>query len=33
MGVGTVGLPHNGSIWIGSYHSNRIAEARLSVGE
>ena len=33
MGVGTVGLPYNGSIWIGSYHSNRIAEARLSVGE
>ena len=33
MGVGTVGLPHNGSIWIGSYHSNRIAEARLSLGE
>ena len=29
MGVGTVGLPHDGSLWIGSYHSNRLAEARL----
>ncbi len=29
MGVGTVGLPHDGSLWIGSYHSDRLAEARL----
>ena len=30
MGVGTVGLPHNGSFWIGSYRSDRLAEAKLS---
>ena len=29
MGVGTVGLPHNGSFWIGSYRSDRLAEAKL----
>ena len=33
MGVGTVGLPHDGSLWIGSYHSDRLAEANLSVSE
>ena len=30
MGVGTVGLPHNGTFWIGSYRSDRLAEAKLS---
>ena len=33
MGVGTVGLPHDGSLWIGSYHSDRIAEGNLSLSE
>ena len=33
MGVGTVGLPHNGSLWIGSYHSDRLAEGRLSISD
>ncbi len=33
MGVGTVGLPHNGSLWIGSYHSDRLAEGSLSISE
>ena len=33
MGVGTVGLPHNGSLWIGSYHSDRLAEGSLSFSE
>ena len=33
MGVGTVGLPHDGSLWIGSYHSDRIAEGSLSSSE
>ena len=33
MGVGTVGLPLNGSLWIGSYHSDRLAEASLSISE
>ena len=33
MGVGTVGLPHNGSLWIGSYHSDRLAEGNLSLSE
>ncbi len=33
MGTGTVGLPHNGSLWIGSYHSDRLAEASLSISE
>ena len=33
MGVGTVGLVHNHSIWIGSYHSDRLAEARLPLSE
>ena len=28
MGIGTIGLPHQGSIWIGSYRSDRIAEAK-----
>ena len=29
MGTGTVGLPHQGSLWIGSYRSDRLAEGRL----
>ncbi len=29
MGIGTVGLPNRGSLWIGSYRSNRLAEGRL----
>ena len=29
MGAGTVGLPHLGSLWIGSYRSERLAEGRL----
>ena len=29
MGTGTVALPHQGSLWIGSYRSDRIAEGRL----
>ncbi len=33
MGVGTVGLPHNGSLWIGSYHSDRLAEGSLSISD
>ena len=33
MGVGTVGLPHDGSLWIGSYRSDRIAEGNLSLSE
>tara|TARA_E500000331_G_scaffold47614_1_gene40341 strand:+ start:165 stop:1109 length:945 start_codon:yes stop_codon:yes gene_type:complete len=33
MGVGTVGVPHDGSLWIGSYHSDRLAEANLSLTE
>jgi len=33
MGVGTVGLPHDGSLWIGSYHSDRLAEGSLSISE
>ena len=33
MGVGTVGLPHNESLWIGSYHSDRLAEGSLSNSE
>jgi hypothetical protein len=33
MGVGTVGLPHNGSLWIGSYRSDRLAEGNLSLSE
>ena len=33
MGVGTVGLPHNKSLWIGSYKSDRLAEASLSISE
>jgi len=33
MGVGTVGLPHEGSLWIGSYHSDRLAEGSLSISE
>ena len=33
MGVGTVGLPHDGSLWIGSYHSDRLAEGSLSFSE
>ena len=33
MGVGTVGLPHDESLWIGSYHSDRIAEGNLSLSE
>ena len=33
MGIGTVGLPHNGSLWIGSYKSDRLAEANLSISE
>ena len=33
MGVGTVGLPNDGSLWIGSYHSDRLAEGSLSISE
>ena len=33
MGVGTVGLPHNGSLWIGSYHSDRLAEGNLLISD
>ena len=33
MGIGTVGLPHDGSLWIGSYKSDRLAEANLSISE
>ena len=33
MGIGTVGLPHDGSLWIGSYKSDRLAEASLSISE
>ena len=33
MGVGTVGLPHDGSLWIGSYHSDRLAESSFSSSE
>lgn len=33
MGVGTVGLPYQGSLWIGSYHSDRLAEAALSISD
>ena len=33
MGVGTVGLPHDGFLWIGSYKSDRLAEANLSISE
>jgi hypothetical protein len=33
MGVGTVGLPHDGSLWIGSYHSDRLAKGSLSFSE
>ena len=33
MGVGTVGLPHDGSLWIGSYRSDRLAEGSLSFSE
>jgi len=33
MGVGTVGLPHDESLWIGSYHSDRLAEGSLSFSE
>jgi len=33
MGVGTVGLPHDESLWIGSYHSDRLAEGSLSISE
>lgn len=29
MGIGTIGLPHRGFIWIGSYRSDRIARAQL----
>jgi hypothetical protein len=30
MGTGTVGLPHQGSLWIGSYHSDRLGQAVFS---
>ena len=33
MGIGTVGLPHDGSLWIGSYRSDRLAEASLFISE
>ena len=33
MGVGTVGLPHEGSLWIGSSPSDRLAEGSLSISE
>ena len=33
MGVGTGGLPYDESLWIGSYHSDRLAEGSLSVSE
>ena len=33
MGIGTVGLPLDGSLWIGSYKSDRLAEARISISE
>ena len=33
MGVGTVGLPYQNSIWIGSYHSDRLAEAKIALSE
>jgi len=26
-------LPHDGSLWIGSYKSDRLAEASLSISE
>ena len=30
MSVGTVGLPHDGYLWIGSYTSDRIEDGSLS---
>lgn len=29
MGVGTVGVPHEGTLWIGSYHADRLGRASL----